>query len=117
MPFDAFVQFERQPYAVLVPAPARGEIGDDRGHAVLLHVLVVHDEVVEHPHDRPQRVDRHLLVDRQARRAVDRVRFQYPTLLLSTGGRGPREKRKQRAGCGKPLARWPPFSSTPNWTA
>jgi len=89
------MQFERQSYTVLVPAPAHGEIGDDRGHAVLLHVLVVHDEVVEHPHDWPQRVDRHLLVDRQAGWAVDRIGSEDAAVFL--GHRRSAERDERRA--------------------
>src|SRR5205085_764349 len=48
----------------------------------LRHVLVVHDEVIEHPHHRPFGEDRRLLVDRHARRAVGTVHFQNAALLL-----------------------------------
>ena len=82
MPFDALVQFEGQLFAILVPGPAGGQIGHDRLHAVLLYVLVVHDEVVENPHHGAHRVNRHLLVDRHAGRAVDRIGFENTTLLL-----------------------------------
>ena len=43
--------------------------------AVLLDVLIEHDEIVEHAHHRPLGVDGRLLVDRHARRAVDHVHF------------------------------------------
>ena len=52
MPFDARPQFEGQLLAVLAPRPARSEVGDDRVQAVLRHVLVEHDQIVEHAHHR-----------------------------------------------------------------
>ena len=40
VPFDAVAQFEAQLRAVLAPCPARGELGDDRLHAVLRNMLI-----------------------------------------------------------------------------
>src|SRR6266478_4048134 len=82
VPLDALVQLEGQPGAVLVPRPALGQFGHDRLHAVLLHVLVVQNEVVKHPHHRAQRKDGGFFVDRHAGRAVDRVGLQYAALFL-----------------------------------
>ena len=53
------------------------------------------DEVVEHPHDWPQRVDRHLLVDRQAGRAVDRIGSEDAAVFL--GHRRSAERDEHRA--------------------
>src|SRR6516162_1203584 len=52
VPFDAFAQWQRQLGSVLVLGPASGQIGHDRLHAVLLHVRVENDEIVEDPHHR-----------------------------------------------------------------
>jgi len=70
VPFDALAQRKRQLSPFLVPRPAGGEVGNHRLHAGLRHILSVHDEVIEHPHHRPQRRDRRFLEDRHARRAV-----------------------------------------------
>ncbi len=43
MPFNALAQQEGQRGAVLVSAPPGRQIGHDRGHTVLLGVLVEHD--------------------------------------------------------------------------
>ena len=40
VPFDAVAQFEARLRAVLAPCPARGELGDDRLHAVLRNMLI-----------------------------------------------------------------------------
>ena len=70
MPFDALPQLEGQLLVVAAPGPALREIGDDRIHAVLRHVLLEHDEIVENRHE--GNVDRigRALVDRGAARAV-----------------------------------------------
>ena len=75
VPFDALPQRQGQLGSVLVPRPARCQIGDDRREAVLLHMLVEHDEVVEHPHHWPLGKDGGFLQHRHARRAVDAVHF------------------------------------------
>src|SRR5215831_10534284 len=75
-----------QPRAVLVPCPALGQLGDDRLHAILLHMLVIQDEVVEHCHYRSESENRDFLMDRHARRAVDRVGLQDPAVFLCVGG-------------------------------
>ena len=49
----------------------RRQIGDDRLQAVLRDVLVVHHEVVEHPHHRLLGGTRRFLEDRHAGRAVE----------------------------------------------
>src|SRR5262249_8496533 len=46
--------------------PVAGEIGHDRGEALVCGVLVEEDEVVEHPYQRHPGRDRRLLVDRHA---------------------------------------------------
>ena len=46
MPFDALAELEAQFGPVLAPRPARRQIGHDRLHAVLTHVLVEEDEVI-----------------------------------------------------------------------
>src|SRR6266446_3214891 len=50
VPFDPLAQAERQFGAVLVPRPLGGQIWDDRLQAVLRHVLLVQDKVVENSH-------------------------------------------------------------------
>ena len=75
MPFDALAQREGQLGAVLAPwtsSVARSGTIDCR--LFCAHVLVVHDEIIEHPHHRPHRAARRLLEDRHARRAVEMVR-------------------------------------------
>src|SRR6266436_4417773 len=52
VPFDALAQPERQFSAVFVPRPIGGQIRDDRLQAVLRHVLLVEDEIVEDAHHR-----------------------------------------------------------------
>src|SRR4029077_12424064 len=54
MPFDAGPQLEGQLLAVLAPRPARSEVGDDRVQAVLRHVLVEHDQIIEYAHHRTE---------------------------------------------------------------
>src|SRR5438874_736357 len=77
VPFDTLMQFEGQlAAALLVPCPTRRKIRHDRLHAVLLHLLVVHDQVVEHSHRRTHREDGGFLVDRHASGTVDRKRIE-----------------------------------------
>ena len=73
MPFDAFAQPERQLGLVLVPGPLAGEVRHDRLHAALRNVLLVQDKIVEDPHRRPLAGGRRFLMDRHARRAVEKV--------------------------------------------
>ena len=69
----------------LVPRPVAGEIRYDRGEAVLRHVLVEHDEVVEHAHQRNTGGDRRFLVDRHARRAGKAGHLQHAAGLFRDG--------------------------------
>ena len=86
---------------VLVPRPAGGQIGHYRLHAVLLHVLVKNDEIVEDPHHRPIGQYRRFFVDRHARRAVEDGNSQNATRLLGEGrsvGRDRHQQRTRRCG-------------------
>jgi len=71
MPFDAVTQREGQLGALFVRRPTGGQIRDDRARAVLRHVLIVDDEIIETPHHRPQCRGRRFLEERHARRAVE----------------------------------------------
>src|SRR2546430_6919704 len=83
MPFDALAQFEGQlAAALLVPRPARRELGLDRLQAVLLHMLIVDGEIVEDAHHGAHDKDGGLLVDRHACRTVDRIGFEDAARLL-----------------------------------
>ena len=82
VPFDALTQAEGQRSPGLVPRPVAGEIGDDRGKAVLRHVLVEENEIVEDAHQRSAGRDRRFLVDRHARRAGEIGHLQNAALLL-----------------------------------
>jgi hypothetical protein len=82
VPFDALAQPERQLAAVLVPRPVGRQIRDDRLQAVLCHILLIHDEVVEDAHHRPVDRARRLLVHRHARRAVEMGHPQDAALFL-----------------------------------
>jgi len=46
VPSNTLAQWQGQVGPVLVPRPAGREIGHDRGEAVLLHVLIEHDQIV-----------------------------------------------------------------------
>jgi hypothetical protein len=59
-----------------------GEIRHDRLQAALRHVLLVHDNIVEDPHHWAFGCDRRFLVDRHARRAVEKIEFQNATRFL-----------------------------------
>jgi len=61
------------------------EIGDDRAEAVLRHVLIEHDQIVEDAHHRAECRDRRLLVDRHAGRAGAHRYPQNATRLLREG--------------------------------
>src|SRR5215472_763618 len=65
-------------------------------------MLVVHDQVVEHPHHRSSREDRRFLLDRQPSRAVGVIGLQDAALLLREGraaGRNP-DGQYARRHCG-----------------
>ena len=83
VPFDTVAQPERYRGAVLVPAPTGRQIRDDRIEPALLHMLVEHDQVVEHRHQRPcgQRV--HPVNHRQVRRTVPQMYPEDAASLLS----------------------------------
>ena len=53
VPSDTVAQRQSELSPVLVPRPAGREVGDDRPHAVLRHILPVHDQIVEDAHHRP----------------------------------------------------------------
>ena len=59
------------------------EIGDDRAHAVLRHVLVEHDQIVEHARHWPVDGLRRFLEHRHARRAVEVPQPQDTAVRLS----------------------------------
>ena len=82
VPFDVLAQMERQLLAILAGRPVGGEVRHDRRQAVLRHVLIVHNEVVEHPHHRDLGRIRSLFQDRHAGRAVAVVNFQDPARFL-----------------------------------
>ena len=94
VPLDALPQFERQLLAVLAPGPAFGEVGADRLRAVLRDLLVVHDQVVENAHARPQRRAGRLLVQRQARRVVEKRDLQNTAGFLRPGRAGTERKQQ-----------------------
>ena len=97
VPFDALAQAERQFGAVLVPRPIGSQIRDDRLQAVLRHVLLVQDKVVENSHHWDLgRVGR-FLEDRHAGRTVPVVDFQNATRLLGRGHLGARNRNEQHA--------------------
>src|SRR5271154_6365952 len=56
--------------------------GTNRLQAVLWHMLIVHDKIVEDAHHWPFGEDRRFLVDRHACRAVGRIHFQDVAGLL-----------------------------------
>jgi hypothetical protein len=82
VPFDALTQGEGQFGAFLVPRPARRQIGHDRLHAGLRHILLVHDEVVEDVHHRLLGRPRRFLEDRHAGRTVEMRQSEDTALLL-----------------------------------
>ena len=96
VPFDAVAQLEGQLGAVLVPCPARGELGHDRLHAVLRNVLVENDEIVEDAHHRHDDADRPLLVDRHAGRAVAVIDPQVPPCFCAVAGNAARRSDRRR---------------------
>ena len=96
VPFDAAAQLEGQIGALLVPRPPRRQIGNNRLQAVLSHMLVEHDQIVEHPHYRQFGVGK-LLEHRQARHTLGVVHPQSAAALLA-GCRGRDRKRDQKGG-------------------
>ena len=81
---------------VVVPRPARRQVGHDRVDALVRLRWIEHHEVVEDRHERA--VDRHrrLLEDRGARRVVAVIDAQRAALLLRGGGAGGAGQCKQR---------------------
>jgi len=98
VPFDALAQAERQFGAVLVPRPIGGQIRDYRLQAVLRHVLLVQDKVVENSHHWDLGRVRRFLEDRHAGRTVAVVDFQNAASLLGESRSGARDGGEQRAG-------------------
>ena len=82
MPFDALAEIEGQFGAVLAPRPARRELRHDRLLAVLAHMLVEEDKIIEHPHHRHDRRYAALFEDRHAGWAVAMKHPQDAALLL-----------------------------------
>src|SRR5215469_4342261 len=78
VPFDALAQPECQFGAVLVPRPIGGQIRDDRLQAVLRHVLLIQDKIVEDAHHRDLGRIGRLFEDRHAGRTVP-VSVRRPT--------------------------------------
>src|SRR5438105_11636583 len=99
MPLDAVAQCEAQCGPFLVPRPRGGQIGHDRLRAVLLHMLIEHDEVVEHPHHWPQRRYGRFLVDRHAGGAVEMRHPENAAWFLRVGPHRERQRDQQRGCC------------------
>ena len=99
MPFDTLAQRKGQLCPLLVPRPARRQVGDDRAQAVLLHVLLEHDEVVEHARHRP--IDRlcRFLEHRHARRAVEVTEFENTARFLGVCRIGGAHRPRQPTCC------------------
>jgi len=97
VPFDAFAQPEAQLGLGRVPRPLARQIRHDRGEAGLRYVLIEHDEIVEEAHRRAKRRNRHFLVQRQARRAVEMIHPQRPARLLRQRGIGDEQCHQQSA--------------------
>ena len=83
MPFDTLAQREGERGPFLVPRPAGREIGNDRFEAALLHVLIEHDQIVEHSHRHPLANRVHPIEHRHARRVVPDVHFENAAGFLS----------------------------------
>ena len=86
MPLDTLAQPEGQLAAVLAPRPAGGEVRHDRLQAVLRHVLVVNDEIIEHPHHRDDGRNRHFFMDREAGRAFPLMDPKNPARFWANAG-------------------------------
>src|SRR6266545_5437701 len=82
MPFDALPQLERDLLLVGAPGPAFGQIRHDRVQAVARLALVEQHEIVEYRHERIDRRDCRLLMDRGGRRIVAMIIFERSPLLL-----------------------------------
>src|SRR5262249_34438153 len=98
VPFDARAQLEAQAGARLVPRPRGREIGHDRLQPALRHRLVVHHEIVEHPHHRALARDGRFLVDRQRGWAVEELQFQDAARFLRRGRAERQGQRERHAG-------------------
>jgi len=115
MPFDALAQRQGQRSPFLVPRPAGRQIGHDRFKAALLHVLVEHDEIVEHSHRRPLGKRVHAIEHRHARRVVPDVHFENAARFLGECRPSARGRNQQRTRRGKRANvflhfRFPPFA-------
>ncbi len=82
VPFHARMQFEGELRLVGVPRPAVGQVGHDRGEAVLRYMLIVEDQVVVDRHEGNDRGVGRLLEDRAARRIVAVIHLQNAAALL-----------------------------------
>ena len=82
MPFHALAQLERDPFSVLAPAPALGQIRNDRVQAFSRFALIEQHQVVEHRHERVDRRYRRLLVNGRRRRIIAVVVFERAAVLL-----------------------------------
>src|SRR4029077_4362285 len=74
-----------EPGSVFTCRPFGGEVRHNRGEAVLRDVLVVHDEVVEHPHHRDLGRICSLFEDRHAGRAVAVINLENTPGFLRDG--------------------------------
>ena len=99
VPFDPLTQRESQLGAFLVCGPTDGQIRDDRPHAVLRDVLVVHDEIIEDPHHRSDCRGRRFLEERHARRAVEMGSFKDATRFLGDSRVSGDQHKRQRSRC------------------
>src|SRR5215831_5061469 len=81
--------------------------------AVLLHMLVEEDEVVEHPHHRTLGDEGYLLMDRHAGRTVEAVHFEDAARLLGKCRGARRDSGQPQGHCKRAKARlhfvWPPW--------
>src|SRR5712675_308414 len=100
VPLDPLPQLEIEDLFVIAPSPALREVRNDGFQAVLRHVLLVNDEVVEDRHE--GNVDRigRLLMDGGAGRAVPVIDPQDAALLLLAGLRktAKYQQRRHRGG-------------------
>jgi hypothetical protein len=76
-----------------------GQVRNDRFHAVLRHVLLIHDKIVEHTHHWAQGRERRFLVQRHAGRAVEKGHSQNAALLLGECRISGGQRQHQRPGC------------------
>ena len=97
VPLHALPQLESELLAVLIPRPARGEIGHDRVEAVPGDVLVEHHQIVEQPHERHRRRDGRLLVDRRAGRRIHVLDFEHAAGFLCPAGTRRRHHKRHYA--------------------